>query len=81
MMLAVVSWPACSMMKPVIAAVATFISSLATAAMTGFIMLQAGHETTASMIALGTMLLLDHPDVITQLRENDDPAVSLKIVR
>ena len=54
--------------------------NVATAAMTGFIMLQAGHETTASMIALGTMLLLDHPDVMTQLRENDDPAVSLKIV-
>ena len=54
--------------------------NVATAAMTGFIMLQAGHETTASMIALGTMLLLDHPDVMAQLRASDDPAVSLRIV-
>ena len=54
--------------------------NVATAAMTGFIMLQAGHETTASMIALGTLVLLDHPDVMAQLRESDDPAVSLRIV-
>ncbi len=51
-MLAVVSWPACSMMKPVIAAVANDEMNVATAAMTGFIMLQAGHETTASMMRL-----------------------------
>ena len=54
--------------------------SVATAAMTGFIMLQAGHETTASMIALGTLLLLQNPDAMARLREADDPAVSLKIV-
>ena len=35
--------------------------SVATVAMTGFIMLQAGHETTASMIALGTLVLLQAP--------------------
>jgi cytochrome P450 len=54
--------------------------SMATAAMTGFIMLQAGHETTASMIALGTVVLLQHPEVMARLRETDDPAVSLNIV-
>jgi cytochrome P450 len=54
--------------------------SVATAAMTGFIMLQAGHETTASMIALGTLVLLKHPDAMDTLRETDDPAVTLKIV-
>jgi cytochrome P450 len=54
--------------------------SVATAAMTGFIMLQAGHETTASMIALGTLVLLKHPEAMAILRETDDPAVQLKIV-
>ncbi len=54
--------------------------SVATAAMTGFIMLQAGHETTASMIALGTLVLLQHPEVMDRLRETDDPAVVLNIV-
>jgi cytochrome P450 len=54
--------------------------SVATAAMTGFIMLQAGHETTASMIALGTLVLLKHPDVMATLRQTDDPAVTLKVV-
>jgi len=48
--------------------------------MTGFIMLQAGHETTASMIALGTLLLLQNPDVMVRLRDTDDPAVSLRII-
>lgn len=54
--------------------------SVATAAMTGFIMLQAGHETTASMIALGTLVLLQHPEAMARLRESDDPAVALNIV-
>ena len=54
--------------------------SVATAAMTGFIMLQAGHETTASMIGLGTLVLLRNPEAMTRLRESDDPAVSLQIV-
>jgi cytochrome P450 len=54
--------------------------NVATAAMTGFIMLQAGHETTASMIALGTLLLLQNPDVMVRLRDTDDPAVSLRII-
>jgi cytochrome P450 len=54
--------------------------SVATAAMTGFIMLQAGHETTASMIALGTLMLLQQPEAMARLRESDDPTDCLKIV-
>ncbi|MGX1763071.1 cytochrome P450 [Streptomyces lydicus] len=38
----------------------------------GALLLLAGHETTASMLALSTLLLLEHPDQWTLLR--DDPA-------
>ncbi len=46
-----------------------------TAAMTGVIMMQAGHETTANMIALGTVALLQHREVFEQLGQTDNPAV------
>ena len=46
-----------------------------TTAMTGVIMMQAGHETTANMIALGTVALLQHRDVFERLGRTDDPAV------
>jgi cytochrome P450 len=46
-----------------------------TTAMTGVIMMQAGHETTANMIALGTVALLEHPDVFERLGQTDDQAV------
>ena len=36
-----------------------------TAAMTGVILMQAGHETTANMIALGTVALLEHREMLT----------------
>src|SRR6185312_6581137 len=42
-----------------------------TAAMTGVIMMQAGHETTANMIALGTVALLEHPGVFERLGRTD----------
>ncbi|NUT52729.1 MAG: cytochrome P450 [Saccharothrix sp.] len=38
------------------------------------LVLFAGHETTANMIALGTVALLEHPDQLALLRDADDPA-------
>ncbi|WP_405576921.1 cytochrome P450 [Streptomyces sp. NBC_01092] len=37
------------------------------------LLLIAGHETTANMIALGTLALLQHPEQLALLRESDDP--------
>jgi cytochrome P450 len=34
----------------------------------------AGHETSANMIGLGTLALLEHPDQLAVLRDSDDPA-------
>jgi cytochrome P450 len=48
--------------------------------MTSVIMMQAGHETTANMIALGTVALLQHPEVFERLGQADDPAVVANIV-
>ncbi|QUH03606.1 cytochrome P450 [Saccharopolyspora erythraea] len=44
------------------------------------LLLIAGHETTANMIALSTLLLLRHPDQLALLRESDDPAVARRAV-
>jgi len=41
----------------------------------GMLLLIAGHETTANMIALGTLALLEHPDQLALLRDQDDPAL------
>lgn len=39
------------------------------------LLLFAGHETTANMITLGTLLLLENPAVLAEIRESDDPAL------
>ena len=46
-----------------------------TVAVNGVIMMQAGHETTANMISLGTVALLEHPEVYERLGQTDDPVV------
>ncbi|WP_376771317.1 cytochrome P450 [Streptomyces boluensis] len=38
----------------------------------GFLLLLAGHETTANMLALGTFALLEHPEQLAQLRAAPD---------
>ncbi|MEV4364287.1 cytochrome P450 [Nonomuraea sp. NPDC004186] len=55
--------------------VATGELSREEAAMNGMILLFAGHETTANMIGLGTLALLQHPDQAARIRDTDDPAV------
>jgi cytochrome P450 len=51
-----------------------------TAAMTSVIMMQAGHETTANMISLGTVALLQHPDIFERLGQTNDRALIANIV-
>jgi cytochrome P450 len=41
----------------------------------GILLLTAGHETSANMIALGTAALLSNPEQAAMIREADDPAV------
>lgn len=41
----------------------------------GQLLLVAGHETTANMIALGTLALLRNPEQLAEVRESDDPAL------
>ncbi|MET8862978.1 cytochrome P450 [Nonomuraea sp. NPDC004580] len=43
------------------------------AAQMGVLLLIAGHETTANMIALGTLALLQNPAQLALLRDSDDP--------
>jgi cytochrome P450 len=38
----------------------------------GFVLLFAGHETTANMLGLGTFALLEHPEQLAELRANPD---------
>ncbi|MEV6284780.1 cytochrome P450 [Kribbella sp. NPDC051770] len=50
------------------------------AAGTGILLLVAGHETTANMIALGTLALMEHPAQFAVLRDTDDPKVVARAV-
>ncbi|MYS36761.1 cytochrome P450 [Streptomyces sp. KhCrAH-43] len=50
------------------------------AARIGVLLLLAGHETTANMIALGTLALLEHPDQFAQLSEADAPETAARAV-
>jgi cytochrome P450 len=45
------------------------------AATMSLLLLLAGHETTANMISLGTVALLQHPEQLALLRASGDPAV------
>ncbi|GAB2881246.1 cytochrome P450 [Streptomyces mayteni] len=45
------------------------------AAAMGLLLLGAGHETSANMIALSTVALLEHPDQLAIIRDTDDPKV------
>ncbi|MCZ4125222.1 cytochrome P450 [Streptomyces sp. H39-S7] len=42
------------------------------------LLLTAGHDTTANMIALGTLALLRHPDSYAALHRGDDPALAAR---
>jgi cytochrome P450 len=42
---------------------------------TGMFLLAAGHETTANMIALGTLVLLRNPAQLDEIRDGGDPAL------
>jgi cytochrome P450 len=55
--------------------VATGDLSRREAAQTAVLLLIAGHETTANMIALGTLALLEHPEQLAAVRDTDDPAL------
>lgn len=46
----------------------------------GVLLLLGGHETTANMIALGTLALLQHSDQLARVRETDDPRVVVSAV-
>jgi cytochrome P450 len=46
----------------------------------GVLILGAGHETTANMIALSTLYLMQNPDQLALIRDNDDPALTSKAV-
>ncbi|SEF90332.1 hypothetical protein SAMN05444920_101975 [Nonomuraea solani] len=65
--------PADDLLSKVAAKVKTGELTRSEAAQMGVLLLIAGHETTANMIALGTLALLRHPGQLALLRDDDDP--------
>lgn len=51
-----------------------------TVAVNAVVLMLAGHETTANMISLGTVALLEHPDVFAQLGQTGEAAVIAQAV-
>ncbi|MFI8072784.1 cytochrome P450 [Streptomyces sp. NPDC086033] len=45
------------------------------ATMLGVLLLGAGHETSANMLALGILAFLEHPDQLAVVRDTDDPKI------
>ena len=60
--------------------VATGELSIPELAAMALLLLLAGHETTANMIALGTYALLTHPDQLAPVRTSDDPQLIVRTV-
>jgi cytochrome P450 len=60
--------------------VATGELSIPELAAMALLLLLAGHETTANMIALGTYALLTHPDQLALVRTSDDPQLIVRTV-
>ncbi|MEU4229066.1 cytochrome P450 [Nonomuraea sp. NPDC026600] len=67
--------PADDMLSELAARIKAGEMTRAEAATMGVAVLIAGHETSASMIPLGTLALLRHPDQLAVLRDTDDPKV------
>ncbi|MEU7860451.1 cytochrome P450 [Nonomuraea sp. NPDC049141] len=67
--------PADDMLSELAARIKAGEMTRAEAATMGVAVLIAGHETSASMIPLGTLALLQHPDQLAVLRDTDDPKV------
>jgi cytochrome P450 len=51
-----------------------------TVAVNAVVMMLAGHETTANMISLGTVALLDHPEIFATLGQTEDAVVIARAV-
>lgn len=51
-----------------------------TAAMSGVVLMLAGHETSANMISLGTVALLDHPELYRRLGQTGDHSATVNLV-
>ena len=67
--------PADDMLSELAARVRTGDLTHHDATMLGVLLLGAGHETSANMLALGILAFLEHPDQLAIVRDTDDPKV------